>query len=312
MLKVVDEECTKRLNGAAWLATQGTPNGGNTMGHAVMMETPSVAASTEQQQERKTLGYEDLLIEYDLPLVTITMNRPERRNALSVSMMEELIDALRRIGQDPEVHAIILAGAGPVFSAGHDLRELATHDMAAYRHLFDVCTELMMTLRAIPQPVIARVHQLATAAGCQLVAACDLVVASEEATFAVPGMKIGLCCSTPMVSLMRVIGRKRAFEMLVTARSVSAREAADWGLVNRVVPADQLESATRELALAISAASTCTVAMGKQAFYTEADMDDPKAYAYAKELMTMSAMTRDAQEGVSAFLEKRTPHWTGR
>ncbi len=185
-------------------------------------------------------------------------------------------------------------------------------DINAYRHVFEVCNELMAAVQAIPQPVIARVHKIATAAGCQLVATCDLAVAAEEAQFATPGVKIGLFCTTPMVALSRAIGRKRALQMLLTGQPISAETAADWGLVNAVVPTDQLETATRELALSIANASPLTVALGKQAFYTQIDLDQPKAYAYAKEVMTMNALTADAQEGMCAFLAKRTPTWIGK
>ena len=181
-----------------------------------------------------------------------------------------------------------------------------------YRQIFDVCSELMAKLQSIPQPVIAQVHGIATAAGCQLVAACDLVVAAEEAAFATPGVKIGIFCSTPMVALTRAIGRKRALQMLLTGEMVDARTAADWGLVNQVVPLAELEAATRRLALKVADASPLTVAIGKQAFYTQIDLDQPKAYAYTKEVMSMNAMAADAQEGIAAFLGKRTPCWTGK
>jgi enoyl-CoA hydratase/carnithine racemase len=181
-----------------------------------------------------------------------------------------------------------------------------------YRRIFDVCTELMTKIQSIPQPVIAQVQGIATAAGCQLVATCDLAIASEQAQFATPGVKIGLFCTTPMVALSRAIGRKRAMEMLLTGKLVDATTAADWGLVNRVVPADQLESEARRLACQIAEASGFTVALGKQAYYTQIDLDQPKAYAYAKEVMTMNSLAHDAQEGISAFLEKRVACWTGK
>jgi enoyl-CoA hydratase/carnithine racemase len=170
----------------------------------------------------------------------------------------------------------------------------------------------MMAIQAIPQPVIAQVHKIATAAGCQLVATCDLAVAAEEARFATPGVKIGLFCTTPMVALSRAIGRKRALQMLLTGELIPAQTAAEWGLINQVVPAEQLASATRGLAHAIARASSLTVALGKQAFYSQIDLDQPKAYAYAKEVMTMNALAADAQEGMCAFLQKREPAWTGR
>ena len=256
--------------------------------------------------------FKSILVERDAPVATITMNRPEKRNALSSEMMRELRDALRNLSADPEVRAIVLAANGPAFSAGHDLRELVDGDINRYRAVFDLCTELMETIQQIPQPVIASVQKIATAAGCQLVATCDLAVAAEEATFGTPGVKIGLFCTTPMVALSRAIGRKRALQMLMTGRLISAETAADWGLINTVVPADELASATRDLALAIANASPLTVALGKQAFYTQIDLDQPKAYAYAKEVMSMNAMAADAQEGMCAFLDKRQPAWVGR
>ena len=259
-----------------------------------------------------TYLFNSILIERDAPVATITMNKPEKRNALSSEMMRELTDALRTLSAEPDVRAIVLAANGPAFSAGHDLRELVDGDINRYRAVFDLCTELMETIQAIPQPVIASVQKIATAAGCQLVATCDLAVAAEEATFGTPGVKIGLFCTTPMVALSRAIGRKRALQMLMTGRLISAETAADWGLINTVVPADQLASATRDLALAIATASPLTVALGKQAFYTQIDLDQPKAYAYAKEVMSMNAMAADAQEGMCAFLDKRQPAWVGR
>jgi enoyl-CoA hydratase/carnithine racemase len=258
------------------------------------------------------MDYTCIQVERDIPLATITMNRPDKRNALSVAMMRELLDAVKTLGQDREVRAIILAGNGPAFSAGHDLSELVGGDIAAYRAVFDLCTELMTAIQSIPQPVIARVHRIATAAGCQLVATCDLAVAAEEARFATPGVKIGLFCTTPMVALSRAIGRKRALQMLLTGAPIAAQTAAEWGLINQVVPADQLERATRELALAIVRASPLVVGLGKQAFYSQIDLDQPKAYAYAKEVMSMNALAADAQEGMCAFLDKREPAWTGR
>jgi enoyl-CoA hydratase/carnithine racemase len=257
------------------------------------------------------MGYEALLVERDAPVATITMNRPERRNALSVDMMQELIDAFKTLGNDAEVRAIVLAANGPAFSAGHDLRELVAASITTSRHVFDVCTELMSTIQSIPQPVIAEVRKIATAAGCQLVATCDLAVAATAARFATPGVRIGLFCTTPMVALSRAVGRKRALQMLLTGEPISAATAAEWGLVNQVVSDDELSGATRSLALAIAGASSLTVALGKQAFYSQIDLDQPKAYAYAKEVMSMNALALDAQEGMCAFLEKREPTWVG-
>jgi enoyl-CoA hydratase/carnithine racemase len=257
------------------------------------------------------MGYEALLVEHEAPVATITMNRPERRNALSVDMMQELIDAFKMLGRDQEVRVVVLAANGPAFSAGHDLRELVGGTITNYRYVFDVCTELMTTIQAIPQPVIAQVQKIATAAGCQLVATCDLAVAATEARFATPGVKIGLFCTTPMVALSRAIGRKRALQMLLTGEPIPAATAAEWGLVNQVVAAEELASATHALALSIAPASSLTVALGKQAFYSQVDLDQPKAYAYAKEVMSMNALALDAQEGMCAFLEKREPTWVG-
>src|SRR5438876_2499029 len=258
------------------------------------------------------MPYEDLTCEREGRLSVITLNRPNRRNALSLGLMNELIDCLDSIGPDREVRAVILAANGPAFSSGHDLSEAVGRDITEYRRLFDVCTELMAKLQSIPQPVIAEVQGLATAAGCQLVASCDLAIASEQATFATPGVRIGLFCTTPMVALTRAIGRKRAMEMLLTGQPVDAATAADWGLVNRVVPAQELKSETRRLACRIAEASDVTVAIGKQAFYTQIDLDQPKAYSYAKEVMTMNLMAADAQEGIHPFLEKRPACWAGR
>lgn len=259
-----------------------------------------------------TVTYEFIQVERDGEITTITMNRPDKRNALSTGMMRELLDAFKAAGRDPDTRAVILAANGPAFSAGHDLSEFVDGDINTYRAVFDLCTELMTAIQSIPQPVIARVHKIATAAGCQLVATCDLAVAAEEARFATPGVKIGLFCTTPMVALSRAIGRKRALQMLLTGEAIPATTAADWGLINQVVPAADLEHSALDLARSIARASNLTVALGKQAFYTQIDLDQPKAYAYAKEVMSMNAMAADAQEGMCAFLQKREPTWTGR
>jgi enoyl-CoA hydratase/carnithine racemase len=226
--------------------------------------------------------------------------------------MTEMIDCLDEIRGDRQIRAVILAAAGTVYCSGHDLGETVGRDVNEYRRFFDVCTILMEKVQSIPQPVIAEVHGIATAAGCQLVASCDLAIASDQASFATPGVRIGLFCTTPMVALTRAIGRKRAMEMLLTGQAVDAATAAEWGLVNRAVPAGDLKTATRELACRIAEASDLTVAIGKQAFYTQIDLDQSKAYGYAKEIMTMNLMAADAQEGISAFLEKRPACWTGK
>ena len=257
------------------------------------------------------MAYDHLTVDGET-IATITMNRPERRNALSLAMMAELMAALRAVSSRPQTRVVILAGNGPAFSAGHDLRELVDRDVVAYREIFDVCTQLMATVQTIPQPVIARVQGIATAAGCQLVATCDLAVAAEDARFATPGVKIGLFCTTPMVALTRAVGRKRALEMLLTGRPIDARTALEWGLVNRIVPAAQLEVTARQLAEQIASASALTVSIGKQAFYAQIDLGQPQAYAYAKEVMSLNALAADAQEGMTAFVEKRPPCWVGR
>ena len=257
------------------------------------------------------MPYQYLTTATEGQLGVITLNRPERRNPLSLDLMLELIGCLDEFAASTEIRAIIIAAAGKVFSSGHDLSEMVGRTVADYRRLFDVCTELMTKIQSIPQPVIAQVQGIATAAGCQLVATCDLAVASDQAAFATPGVKIGLFCTTPMVALSRAVGRKRAMEMLLTGKSIDAATAAEWGLVNRVVPAAELESSTRELARRIAEASSFTVALGKQAYYTQIDLDQSKAYAYAKEVMTMNSLAHDAQEGISAFLEKRVACWSG-
>jgi enoyl-CoA hydratase/carnithine racemase len=229
-----------------------------------------------------------------------------------MEMMEELLDCLEKIAQDREVRAVVLAAAGKAFSSGHDLSELVGRDINDYRRTFDVCADLMMKLQSIPQPVVAEVQGVATAAGCQLVATCDLAIASEEATFATPGVRIGLFCTTPMVALTRAVGRKRALAMLLTGDMIDAHTAADWGLINKVVAASELRAETRKLAERVAQASPLTVSIGKQAFYAQIDLDQPKAYAYAKEVMTLNSMAADAQEGISAFLEKRTACWAGK
>lgn len=258
--------------------------------------------------------FEDLVVDLlsDSGIARLTLNRPDRRNALSLSLMQELISCLRSTGNSKEIRVVILAASGNVFSSGHDLSEMRGRAISNYRHLFDVCVEMMETIQHIPQPVIAEVHGMATAAGCQLVATCDLAVAAEEAKFATPGVRIGLFCSTPMVALTRAIGRKRALEMLMTGAPIDARTAMDWGLVNRVVPAASLRVETTKLARQIAEASPLTVGLGKQAFYSQIDLDQAKAYDYAKEVMSLNAMAEDAQEGIGAFLEKRKPDWCGR
>ena len=256
------------------------------------------------------LAEKSLLVELDAPVAVVTLNRPERRNALSLDLMRELMAALRTLAADGQARVVILRSTGPVFSAGHDLGELVGRDEAAYGAIFDACVELMETIQRIPQPVIAEVAGLATAAGCQLVATCDLAIAAEEARFATPGVKIGLFCSTPMVALSRAIGRKRALQMLLTGQPIDAATAAEWGLVNQVVPAADLAATTRMLAAQIAEASGYTVKLGKQAFYRQIDLPQPEAYRYTRDVMVTNTQAPDAQEGMTAFLEKRRPIWS--
>ena len=241
----------------------------------------------------------------------VTLNRPEKRNALSLELMQELLAVLRGVSAEAETRAIVLEAAGPAFSAGHDLGEMIGRDAPFFQRLFDVCTELMETIHRLPQPVIAKVHGMATAAGCQLVAACDLAVAAEGARFATPGVKIGLFCSTPMVPLSRAIGRKRALDMLLTGQPIDAATALDWGLVNRVVPEDALDAEVDALVQAIARSSPLIVGIGKEAFYSQVELDEQRAYDLTKAVMAMNARADDAQEGMSAFLEKRPPEWRG-
>jgi len=256
--------------------------------------------------------YQSLGFDTEGDLAVITLNRPNRRNALSLELMLELIDCLGQIEKDRSLRAVIVAAAGKVFCAGHDLSEMVGRNINEYRHLFDVCSDLMAKIQSIPQPVIAQVQGIATAAGCQFVATCDLAVASDQAAFATPGVKLGLFCTTPMVALSRAVGRKRALQMLLTGEMVDAVTAADWGLVNMVVPATELAESTRKLARRIAEASSLTVALGKEAFYAQIDLDQPKAYAYAKEVMSLNSLAADAQEGISAFLGKRQPCWVNK
>ena len=254
------------------------------------------------------MAYEHIVVEDDGAITQITMNRPERRNALSEAHMRELIEGFAQAG-DSDAAGIILAGAGPVFSAGHDFADVAEADHAGVRSLLATCTDLMTLMQQVPQPVVARVHGLATAAGCQLVASADLAVASEDAGFAAPGGKGGWFCHTPMVAIARNVGRKRAAELALSGDVIDARTALDWGLVNRVVPADQLDSATFDLLKRVTRGSAESKGIGKQALYAQIDLDQPKAYAYAIEVMAATSQLPDARENMRAFLEKRKPQW---
>jgi enoyl-CoA hydratase/carnithine racemase len=253
--------------------------------------------------------YENLRVTRDGPAARFVLNRPEKRNALSLELLEEMIAALREVSADGATRAIVIEGAGPAFSAGHDLSEMIGRDEPFFDHLFGRCTVMMEMLHELPQPVIAKVHGIATAAGCQLVAACDLAVAAEGTRFGTPGVKIGLFCSTPMVPVSRAVGRKRAMQMLLTGEPIDAATALDWGLINRVVPHDELEGAVVELVGAIARSSADTVGVGKRAFYSQIDRAEDDAYQHSQVVMTGNALDHDAQEGMTAFLERRSPVW---
>jgi enoyl-CoA hydratase/carnithine racemase len=253
---------------------------------------------------------DDLVLRNTIEHIAIlTLNHPAKRNALSLAMLSRLSEQLAALGNDRQLRVVILKAAGPVFSAGHDLRELVGGNESAYRSLFKLCSEVMEAVRLLPQPVIAQVHGLATAAGCQLVASCDLVVAADTASFATPGVKIGLFCTTPGVALARAVSAKKAVEMLLTGNAISAQEALAAGLVNRVVPGDRLEEEAMKLARQIAGVSPAIISLGKRAFYEQIALDRPAAYAAAEKVMVKNALEDDAQEGMQAFLEKRPPKW---
>src|ERR1700760_4071968 len=254
------------------------------------------------------MGFEHIVVERSGDFATVTMNRPQRRNALSLEHMRELITAFDELGNSDAL-GIVLAGHGPVFSAGHDFADVAGAELPEVRSLLVTCTDLMTLIQQVPQPVVARVPGLATAAGCQLVATADLAVASEDAGFAAPGGKGGWFCHTPMVAIARNIGRKRAAEMAMSGDVIDARTALDWGLVNRVVPAAQLDSATTDLLERVTRGSAESKGIAKQALYAQIDLDLPKAYDYAVEVMAATSQLPDAREGMHAFLEKRKPQW---
>jgi enoyl-CoA hydratase/carnithine racemase len=250
--------------------------------------------------------YEHLIVKRDGDITTVTLDRPEKRNALALDVMEELTATLAAIAAT-DARGVILAANGPVFSAGHNFGDMAGASYDETRHVFDVCTRMMDTIQSMPQPVCARVHTLATAAGCQLVASCDLAIAAESAGFAIPGGKGGLFCHTPLVAVARNVGRKRALEMAFTGDPIDAATAADWGLINRAVPDDELDAAVDDLLRRATRGSFASKALGKRAFYVQVDMDQPRAYEYAVNVMAAAATTPDAQEGIAAFLEKRPP-----
>ena len=276
-------------------------------GSGFMSLTETASGTAEQA------GAPVLLRRDEAGIARLTLNRPAQRNALSVALMTALQSEIDAIAGDKSIKAVVLAGAGPAFCAGHDLRELrANPARQSYEAVFQQCSRLMLSLVKLPKPVIASVHGIATAAGCQLVATCDLAVASEDARFATPGVNIGLFCSTPMVALSRAVGRKPAMEMLLTGELISAARARELGLVNRVVPASRLEAEVSALAREIVGKSALTLKIGKEAFYRQAELPLAEAYAYASEVMTRNMLARDAEEGIDAFLEKRPPQWEDR
>jgi enoyl-CoA hydratase/carnithine racemase len=255
-----------------------------------------------------------VLLETDYPLGWLTLNRPEMRNALSLEMINSVRGALDQVASDSQISVLIIRANGPGFSSGHDIREMTgkIESLSELREIFTRCNQMMLKLHELPQPVIAQVHGIATAAGCQLVAACDLAIAETGARFATPGVKIGLFCTTPMIPLVRVVGRRRAMEMLLSGRFISAEEALQFGLVNKVVAPEKLAEETRTWALELAQASPFVLSLGKKAFYSQVDLDERSAYGYAKEVIAMNCMAEDAFEGMSAFIEKRKPVWSNK
>jgi enoyl-CoA hydratase/carnithine racemase len=257
------------------------------------------------------MDYQDILVESKDAIGTITMNSPKTINALSKNMIGEIISALEHFRADRSVKVLIIKANGKHFCSGHNLTEMVNGNRSEYKFIFEQCSRMMQMIHDLNQIVIAQVHGVATAAGCQLVATCDLAVADENARFGTPGVKIGLFCTTPMVALSRAVGRKHALEMLMSGKLISAPEAERYGLVNKVVPTENLGKVTVELAESIAEASPLVLEIGKRAFYNQIELDEPRAYAYATETITLNLMAEDAQEGISAFLEKRKPNWKG-
>ena len=256
------------------------------------------------------MSYAHILVDADPPVGRLTLNRPERRNALSVEAMDEITGGLEELSAVPGVQVIVMDARGPAFSAGHDIAEMRHREPEFYEGLFARCTRMMQTVHATPQPVIAKVRGIATAAGCQLVASCDLVVAEAGATFATPGVRIGLFCTTPMVPIVRAVGQKRAMEMLLTGEPISVETARDWGLVNRIAMPEELDAAVDELVAQITRWSPDVIAIGKDAFYQQAGLTEKAAYEVTEPIMAANAGVNDAQEGFAAFVEKRTPMWS--
>ena len=272
-------------------------------------------ATVENDQVRSARPdeVEPLTVDYNYAtdgIAVLTLNNPKRRNALSARTLAALEEWLDWIGKDPDARVVVIRSEGPVFSSGHDLNELVNGDEGGYTAVFEACTRVMEAIRLLPKPVIAQVQGLATAAGCQLVATCDIAVAAENAAFATPGVQIGLFCTTPGVAVARSVMPKKAMEMLLTGRPISAQEALEFGLISRIAPPDELEEQVSELARQIASASSHTLALGKAAFYQQIEMDRPSAYQFASKVMVDNLLADDAKEGISAFLEKRQPVWT--
>ncbi|MBI4961951.1 MAG: enoyl-CoA hydratase [Desulfomonile tiedjei] len=257
------------------------------------------------------MEYNDILVDSQGEIGLITLNSPKTINALSKSLIGELISAFEHFAADSQKKVIIIKANGKHFCSGHFLREMVNGDRSEYKFIFEQCSRMMKLIHKIPQIVIAQVHGVATAAGCQMVATCDLAIADETARFGTPGVRIGLFCTTPMVALTRAVGRKAAMEMLMTGRLISAEEALQIGLVNRVVPEAELEKTTMDMALNIAEASPLVLRIGKEAFYNQIELDEPRAYEYANNVITLNVMAQDAQEGITAFLDKRKPVWKG-
>jgi enoyl-CoA hydratase/carnithine racemase len=281
------------------------PNDENIVSLSRYVEIPDTS-------RRNVMNYEEILYTAEGPVGYLTLNNPSKINALSGKMIGEMIHLLTTLSTDESIKVLVIRAAGKHFCAGHDLSEMRDRGMADYKFIFDQCTRMMELIHSLPQPVIASVQGVATAAGCQLAAWCDLVIAEEGARFATPGVKIGLFCTTPMVAITRAIGRKAAMEMLLTGRFFPASEAKELGLINRVVPAADLASETQKLALQIAEASRLVLTIGKQGFYAQVDQPDAAAMNFAKHTITLNLMSEDAQNGIAAFIEKKTPVWKNR
>ena len=255
------------------------------------------------------MAYEFITTTSDPPVGRLTLSRPDRRNALSLAAMHEITRGLERLAHDPAVQVVVIDATGPAFSAGHDIAEMRDREPTFYGELFAQCTAMMQTIHQIPQPVVAEVAGIATAAGCQLVASCDLVVAAEGSWFATPGVRIGLFCTTPMVPISRAVGQKRAMEMLLTGEPISVEKAHEWGLVNRIAPPEELAAAVDDLVAQITRWSPSVIGIGKNAFYRQAGLAEDEAYAVTEPIMASNAGAPHAQEGFDAFIEKRPPVW---